>query len=467
MSPACLRFVLTTVSAMGLTVTVLAQEPKPWRAANVKAVAAWTTAQQQRFAGNTNVWVRRGLVADRRSRKVEIVAEATGLDAGAIAEFLLVGEGSEKDYEALAVAFARGGDLVRGLEFIGVPRGRPVNSAACQFWPRGERVRATVRVLGSDEAKAWPLQSCLADKRKDMSPPDTFVAVGSCWTGGAANATCLADEASPGGLIATYNERTVVLDVPSQSPQGEVYGNLVVAPQHTFEGGALLTMAFTPEPRPDGRPRVIDVSLDVGRKPDAQGDGLGTVVCATRGADASLPPATNDVKGAIERLAGLAKSGHDPFVAVTLDDSVTASTVRDLARVLKAVEGEGGIRVEPPPAGQLYYKAFLPDDKWRARGERIAQPWELRLGRDKGGVWRYTLVQILEDWSKQGQINPDLTVKEHPLDRWEDLPDRIKALGGGINTLFVFAPGDAPLSTFMPAVRQVRALLPTVYIFCE
>ena len=180
MNPSLLRFVLTTALSMGLVSCATGQNAKPYRTANVKAVDAWTTAQQQRFAGNTNVWVRRGIVSDRSTRKVEILAEATGLEAGAIAEFLLVGEGSEKDYEALTVSFARGGDLVRGLEFIGVPRGRPVNSAACQFWPKGERVLATVRILGRDEPSAWPLQSCLADKRRDMPLPETFVAVGSC-----------------------------------------------------------------------------------------------------------------------------------------------------------------------------------------------------------------------------------------------------------------------------------------------
>ena len=40
-------------------------------------------------------------------------------------------------------------------------------------------------------------------------------------------------------------------------------------------------------------------------------------------------------------------------------------------------------------------------------------------------------------------------------------------LGGGIGTLFVMAPGNTPLEAFMPAVRQVRATLPTIYVFCE
>ena len=36
-----------------------------------------------------------------------------------------------------------------------------------------------------------------------------------------------------------------------------------------------------------------------------------------------------------------------------------------------------------------------------------------------------------------------------------------------INTLFVFAPADAPLATFMPAVRLMRGTLPQVHVFVE
>ena len=36
-----------------------------------------------------------------------------------------------------------------------------------------------------------------------------------------------------------------------------------------------------------------------------------------------------------------------------------------------------------------------------------------------------------------------------------------------INTLFVFAPPDAPLGSFMPAVRLVRDTVPNVHVFVE
>ena len=493
MTTSHVRCALSMLTVFGLVSrSPAAVDPKPWHIGNVRAVDAWTQAEQKRAAGNTNVWVARGVVADRAARKVEFVAEATGLDAGAIAEFLVVGETSEKDYEALTVSFARAADICHALEFLGLPRGRPVKPSICQFWPRGERVQATMRQLGRDGKAGVPLLNCLQDKRPNSVLPENLVYAGSCWTG----AVCRADENSPGALISTYNEPAVVLDVPNRSPQGEVYGNLVLSQEGKFDSGTLLVIELTPDPLPNGMPRVVDVSLDVHCRAEAAGGGLALLECVTRGAEPALGATTNDVKRAMERLATLAKAGRDPFVTITLDDALAVGAVRDLARVLALVEGPGGLRIEAPPAGQVYYKAFLPDERWRPRLDRPSQPWELRVARNQQGAWSCTLVQILEDWSKEGQLTPDLTPTDFPLARPEELPGKIRELVDAqvvavkqklakagkpvtadyvdqlatlkrINTLFVFAPPDAPLGTFMPAVRLVHDTLPQVHVFVE
>jgi hypothetical protein len=440
---------------------------------NMGAVESWTQAHVQQNAGNSNVWIRQGIVANRLTHKVEIVAQATGLEAGSIAEFLLVGPKSEKDYEAMAVSFATPGDVARGLEFIGLPRGRTINARLCQFWPKGERVRISVRTLGRAEADAVPLFSCLTDKRPNHVWPSTFVYTGSRWTGDVATATCLADSQSSGSIVSTYNEPVTVLDIPVSASQGEVYGNVVVAKNHSFEKGGLLVLDVSPEPRADGQPRVINTTLTARRNPAVTGAGLAMIACVSAGVKtAEWAVATNDVQGALARFAALAQSGRDPFVTLALDDNLSVAAARDLAQTLKMIEGEGGIRIEPPPDGQLYYRAFLPDEKWRTRSERFSQPFELRVGRDKNGVWRATLVQILEDWSKKGQLTPDLTPKEFPLEKAEDLPVLLKVLAGKSkeelpNTLFVFVPADAPLGVFMPAVRLVHDALPMVHVFAE
>ena len=474
------------------TLSQAQSEPKPWHAGNVRAVDAWTQVELKRQAGKTNVWIARGVVADREARTVGIVVEAAGLDAGAIAEFLAVGETSEKDYEALTVSFARAADICHALEFLGLPRGRPIMPSTYQFWPKGEYVKATIRQLGREGKTGKPLSGCLQDKRPHAVPAGNFVYVGSCWSG----TVCRADAVSPGALISTYNEPSVVLDTPGRSPQGEVYGSLVVSSDGKFDGGTLMVVELTPDPLSNGVPRVVDLSFAARRRADATGDGLGSLDCVTRGTEPAIGPATNDVKVALERLATLAKTGRNPFVTVSLDDAMTVGAARDLARVFTMVEGDGGLRIEAPEAGQLYYKAFLPDERWRPRADRPSQPWELRVTRNKAGVWGCTLVQILEDWSKEGQLTPDLTPTDFPLARPEELPGKIRELIDAqvtdvkqklakagkpvnadyvdqlatlkrINTIFVFAPPDAPLGTFMPAVRLVHDTLPQVHVFVE
>lgn len=487
----CLAVLLSGALTAG---PVCAQTPKPWHAGNIRTVEAWTRTQTRLSESNTNVWVRPGLSADRTLRRVEILCEATGLESGGKTEFLIVGERSEKDYEAMAVSFARAGDLCRALEYIGVPRGRPIRQAAFEFWPKGERVLVSVRPLGSDPGAANPVHASLADKRARPALPVSFVYVGSRWTGDGTNAVCLADGTTPGSILSTYNEPTTVLDVPTRSPQSDVYGSLVISSNQLFEAGRLLVFSFSPEPRPSGMPRVADVSLDVRCRAGATGNGVAGVEGVLQGPGRET--VTNSLAGVLEALAALARADRDPFVSVTFDDALSLAAARDVAKVLQEVEGDGGIRIEAPPAGQLYVRAFLPDSRWRARPERPSQPWELRVGRGPDGAWRGMLVEIVEDWSRADSLTPELQVREHPLAKWSDLPavlqgcidaqttavrkrltqsgqaaddERVAQLAGlgRINTLFVFAPADAPLSAFLPAVRLICAKVSTVYVFSE
>jgi len=270
---------------------------------------------------------------------------------------------------------------------------------------------------------------------------------------------------APGAVAATYNEPTALLDVPEQASQGEVYGNRA-AGARLLAKHELLRVTLQAEERPAGCPRIVDVSVTAQPVPGDAISGLAGLQLICRSADPAFPAATNDVRGAFQRFAALAQSGRDPFVALTLDDRLTVLQARDLAQALTAIEGVNGIRMDAPPPGQLYFKAFLPSERWRVRKERLTQPWELRVARKDEG-WARMLVEIREDWSKADQLDPDLTVVEHPFDAWDELPAKIKALGGGLNTLLVFAPADAPLSAFMPGVRAVHATQPMVFVFAE
>jgi hypothetical protein len=438
---------------------------RPWAEANRRLVEAWSRTNAFARTGGAGVWCRTGVAADRRSRTVEVLAESAGLSAEATVEFLLIGPTSEKAYEAVATSFAWAGDVARAVEFVGVPRGSPVDPAASRFWSRGERMRVTVQDLSSPAAAA-PLESFVLDRRTGEAwPVAGFVYTGSRWTGETARAVCLADTEPPASLIATYNEPLSLFDVPRQAPQGEVYESLVLHPARVPPAGTPLLFRFQPEPRPDGRPRVRDIVLRA--FPAANGGtGLeGVRIGLTDGRGAGLL-ADATVAAAVQRLAGWCGPGTDLFARVTFDDALSAGAARTVAHALRLIEGADGIRVDAPPEGQLYYRAFLPNEAWRSRTERTAQPWELRLVRKDAG-WAAVLVHIAEDWSDAASLTPRLTPTEYPLANWDALPERIRALGGGLPVVLVFAPADAPLSAFMPGIRRILKTHPTVHVFLE
>jgi len=159
----------------------------------------------------------------------------------------------------------------------------------------------------------------------------------------------------------------------------------------------------------------------------------------------------------------------DFFVQWTFDDAITVLAAAQLASAISAIEGPGGIRVDGPPKGQLFYRAFLPNPAWIPREDRLMQPFELHLSRNDDGTYKRTLVSIDEDWSAPNKITPDLTVNFHPLgDDWEtELPKIIEEKDPPKHktTLFVFTPPETPLSAFMPQVRAVQARLFEVHVF--
>lgn len=50
------------------------------------------------------------------------------------------------------------------------------------------------------------------------------------------------------------------------------------------------------------------------------------------------------------------------------------------------MDSERGIRIEPPPPGQLYYRAFTPDRDLLDRDARMFHPWELSLSEQAGEI---------------------------------------------------------------------------------
>jgi hypothetical protein len=434
--------------------------PGSGREANREVVKRWTESQLKDAPGTRRVWP--GVVADTAARTVTAVIEAVG-DRGVHypPEFIVVGEASEKDYESLAVLLAKPSDVARALEAIGVPRGRPIQPQAFRFWPRGERVLLAVRPFAGGPER--PIGACVSDQQTGKGMSNAFIYVGSVWR---EDGTCEADSPSPGSVVSTYNETATVLDAPRMISQNAAYGRYVIEPG-VMDNETLWCLILRPERAADAPPRVAPVELTVQPRAGLDKPPAGIADLEWVRQEPGGGVATNATEEAMKGLMKLVQSGREPHVALRFDDRLTVKAMTELTPVIAAIEGEDGIRVDGPPDGQLYYKAYQPKPEWRAREKRLMQPYELRIVRDGETGWRKTFVQIHEDWSDESSLNPKLTVRPYPFQDWGELAEHVEKLGPGQSVLLVFAPADAPLSAFMDGVRRVQKTLPTVYVFSE
>jgi hypothetical protein len=330
-----------------------------------------------------------------------------------------------------------------------------VNGSALQFWPKGERVVVTFTC--KDPRKPFgPIraETLFMDSRTGAPLPAT----GLVFTGsrGASSPPAKTDETlyaadveDPHSIAANYNEAVSVLDIPRQSPKGAAYDHLTVNPEYVLPKHALVTVTLEPQ-RKDGTNRVVDVTLTV--KPGA-GKAPAFDLTVAGGGPRVANGSLNDV---LREFAGLTGQGRDPFVTLAFDPALDLRTIRDTCTLLGSIETENGIRIEPPPAGQLYYKAFLPPEKFRDRANRLAQPWELHLAR-KDGALAVRLTQVQEIW-KQDELRPELKVSHADVPTPERLQSEIAARGPGLPVILVFAPPDL---TFGDVFRFVGPMLKT------
>jgi hypothetical protein len=434
--------------------------PGAGREANREAVKRWTESQLKEAPPTRRVWP--GVVADTAARTVTAVIEAVG-DRGGLypPEFIVVGESSQHDYESLAVLLAKPSDVARALEAIGMPRGRPIQPPAFHFWPRGERVWLAVRPFAGGPER--PISACVTEQQTGKGLSNAFIYVGSVWR---EDGACEADSPSPGALVSMYNEGTTVLDVPRLISQNAAYGRYVIEPG-VMDKESLWFLILRPERAADAPPRVAPVALTVQPRAGLDKPPAGIADLEWVRQEPGAGGVTNAAEEAMTGLMRLVQSGREPHVTLRFDDRLTVKAMSELTPVIAAIEGENGIRVDGPPDGQLYYKAYQPKPEWRAREKRLMQPYELRIERDGEAGWRKTFVQIHEDWTDESSLDPKLTVRQHPLQNWDALAGHVENLGPGQGVLLVFAPANAPLSAFMDGVRRVQKSLPTVYVFAE
>jgi len=460
-----LRVGLAIALTAGLAIAQTNTPPTP-REANKRIVVAWHERDLALARTNKALFVRPGLVADRATRSVRVYGESTRLGLGDPVEFMLIGENSGKDYESQAVSFALPSDVCQALEFIGLKPGAPVDATALRFWPRGDRVRATIESLTTNgNASAFGrVESTVLDTRTNQPLPETgFVFCGGRWTTGtddaapSTNRVYAADVFSPNSIVSVYNEGNTVLDVPRRAAQGDVYTFQVPNPERRLPAAGLVQFTFTPE-FPDGATRLADWTIRVNGA--TNGMPLFTVTDASgqtlvdRKTSAALALSVSKTVG----------SGRDIYASIVPDETIDLASLRTACASLDALEGTAGLRVEPPAPGQPYYKAFLPDEKHRDRANRPIQPFELNLAAAGAGATG-VLTLATEEW-KDSATTPTYHDTSWPVASPQDLTAPFSQKDAPA-VLLVFAPSTLTYGQLRPYATVAVERKMILFVFTQ
>lgn len=424
--------------------------------ANLDAVAGWTGATE------------RGLRLDKDAGEVVILAEFCGIDPSTTIEFPIIGELSDRDYEALFRTFARPGAIGSAIEALGVPRGSNVSYSTMDFWPRGSRVTIDFAPFGATNAEWRPIQSCILDMTARAPMAFTsFVYCGSTdmdAADGLTLGTRFCDTEAPNSVFSTYNEPQTLIDLPAKFGQSEVYERFVLAPDSGLVPFGLYRLRIRPATGVDGKPtpRSLAVSVDV----LPPGTGAGASYLLRDGSDCVGTP-FGDPRSFAERVKALVADGADVFASIRFDGGLTVSEAARQALFLSKLEGEKGLRIVGPEGNQIFYRGFLPDELWRVRKDRPSQPWEIRFVRADGKAAAITLVKTIEDWTSTDSLDPILSTKEFSVATPAEAAETVAREGDGLPVLLAFAPGDMALSEIMPFLLALKPTHPTAYVFAE
>lgn len=435
---------------------------EPHAMQHIERVDTLHAERQAAYANDADVWVRRGVLANRRERTVVIDAEATGLGPGNPVEFVLIGSASGHDYEALAVAYPTPSDVHEALVFIGLPVGEGFNPASLRFVPKGERVHATISWTDQEGiAHSWSAEELIEDARAGNAlPVEGFAFVGSLTVQAEDGPGYAADLNDPHSIISIYNEPTTVLDRPRPVAQSDVYGVLQPYPGRQPTYGEFLQVKLHPQ-KPAGEYRVFDLELIItGGDEDVP---VRLQLHDNEGTPLHKEPRLPNVLAALNRLV---EDDRTPFIRLAIGDEVALREIRDLVQLLTAFEDEEIMYLEPPVSGHLFHRAFTPQETFRERADRPSQALELALKRTKTRQLTGVVREIVDTRARrEDPFTADIT--EFPVTTAEDLPDLLLEIGHRLPVLLVFVDGDVTYGELMAWLRPVQATHPTLFLFLD
>jgi hypothetical protein len=267
----------------------------------------------------------------------------------------------------------------------------------------------------------------------------------------------------PFSIISDYNESVSVMDIVLRSSKGDAYGDNTVNSKFRQKKGALLRLDMQPE-YIDGRKRVVNLLVN-----SLPGEaGATSVVVNVSFKVKNLDNGTVDSYLSLDKffkaLRKIIDGGQDPFLTLRFSEELNLSECRKLAAFFGGIESDKGVRIEPPLKGDLFFKAFVPDDRMRKRENRYIQPLELHL-RKLNGKLDGTVVKIDESWGAGNE--PILKPKLMPVALHGGLKQAVKDSGVKLRILLIFAEGDIKLGELLDYIKPIRATHDLIHIYIE
>ncbi|MGC4032556.1 MAG: YdjY domain-containing protein [Tepidisphaeraceae bacterium] len=418
-----------------------------------------TAAARKAAEGNADQKVWNGVIADRRAKTVTIFAVATNIQPTDPVEFFVAPISSGKDYESLTVTTAMPSDVKAALEFIGLTPGLGVDFNADRYWPRGPRVVMNLVIDG----KAVRAESLVQDTRTNRTlPPTGLIFTGSFTRNDADGKPLLAADVHESRPISPiYSEPAAVLDLPRQTRQSEIYGSQRPSPNFTAKPNDAVDVVLSPATGADAvaeKSAVIATTVVQGatRFSLSINDAAATTSPATTAAsDAAL-----DLPKLVVTFAREVDGTADVFTRVSIASDTPVKDVRNLFAVLQAVEKDRGLKLEPPTADQLFFRAYFPDEAWKDRATRLGEPWELFLSRDAAGKLVGKLERQVEN--DDGKKVVQTTQPADPAAMAAHVDANPSQWS---RTLFIYPPADLTQGELMTWALPAKKTLPRIFVF--
>jgi hypothetical protein len=300
-----------------------------------------------------------------------------------------------------------------------------------------------------------------------------LVYVGSYWFENDQNRRVYAADVRDARSIASiYNEPTTVFDVPVQAPQGSVYGRFIPHPDNVALG-LTPAPADTDDPddppapwtpltitiKPDGKQRVVNLTWRPhgGAEPKHE-------LLDDAGRNLVDQPTLAAVTSRFDRLG---KAGKDVFVTFKPGDEVKLGRLEAICELIKRIDTIEGIRVEPPPDGHLYYRAFLPNPKWRKPEGRVLHGWDLHI--TTRGPDRPPKLELIASQDQRNEAGRWIVVQtRHAVES----PDEIAAIVEKVDTrgpreIHVHAPAKMTYGRLMDLLRPTLATHNTIHLYLD